>query len=467
MSIEEIPKTIAQNSTLFVQGDELNSEKAQNIVGRAWREQRDTLRARKFWSQHKKDEYALGRLAEIVDFAFENVPMYRDLYATVGYKPGDLRTFADYKLLPSIDKAFLRNIDEGSRVARAGLADRGNLNKSTTSGSSGVPFTILFDQDSMLVDNLANFRMFDLMSKSGLTRDDWLYNVHHIRAWLPKLDDGLATFTLNHIASASDLAEHLLQLRPKVFIVLPSYLQICRDQPNMFRDAGVEVIVTNSEASSLAERKFYSELFGVRVLDEYSSEEVGLMAYECEHRRYHMEFDFVHTSFVETDQLGIFRLNSTDLVSRAMPFIKFDHGDLVSIGGGSGDLCACGQCGPYIVSLNGRKDDAIVRPDGGLIPSAVLSNLVDTHFNANYLGISGFQLIQKKDPAQFQFLYEAAAAVVDTDAIFVGFAQELDRYVGQKTQLEFTQVSKIPGGASYKRKKIVSLMDRVDLRGEN
>lgn len=458
MSFDALPKSIAQNSTLFVQGDELDSDRARVVVGQAWRAQQKMLRDRKYWSQQKKDEYALGKLAEIVDFAFENVPMYRELYSRVGYRPGDLKTFADYERLPSIDKAFLRDVSEADRVASRVLTDREGLNKSTTSGSSGVPFTILFDEDSMLIDNLANFRMFDLMSKSGLTCDDRLYNVHHIRAWLPRLDDGLHTFTLNHIECAADLAQHLLQLRPKVFSVLPSYLHICREQPDMFRAAGVEVIVTNSEASSLTERRFYSQLFGVPVLDEYSSEEVGLMAYECEHRRYHLEFDFVHTSFVATAQEGVFRLNSTDLVSRSMPFIKFDHGDLVSISGRQDDICACGQCGPYIVSLNGRKDDAIVRPDGGLVPSAVLSNLVDTHFNANILGISGFQLIQQKDPAQFEFLYEAPKALSDTHDIFRGFAQDLDRYVGHKTQLTFTWVTKIPVGKSYKRKKVLSLI---------
>ena len=140
-----------------------------------------------------------------------------------------------------------------------------------------------------------------------------------------------------------------------------------------------------------------------------------------------------------------------------MPFIKYDHGDLVSVAGTTSDKCACGQCGPYIVSLNGRKDDAIVRPNGGLIPSAVLSNVVDTYFNANALGISAFQLVQQEDPRVFEFLYEAKDNTPPDNAVFQLFSKELDRYLGERICVKFKRMDQIPAGKSYKRKKILSL----------
>ncbi len=40
----------------------------------------------------------------MVDYAFENIPLYKKKYSEVGFKSGDIRSFADFERLPILYK---------------------------------------------------------------------------------------------------------------------------------------------------------------------------------------------------------------------------------------------------------------------------------------------------------------------------------------------------------------------------
>jgi phenylacetate-CoA ligase len=106
-------------------------------------------------------------------------------------------------------------------------------------------------------------------------------------------------------------------------------------------------------------------------VDVYTLTEVGYVAWQCERREgLHVNAD---THLVEVlrgreaagpGMLG--RVVITDLYNRAMPFLRYDTGDLAIAGNGN---CACGREFPCIRSFEGRQRDAIRLRDGCTITS--------------------------------------------------------------------------------------------------
>lgn len=60
------------------------------------------------WTEEQTREWQLERLREIVDYAYVHVPLYKRIYSTVGYRLGDIRTFADFQSLPTVSKSDIK-----------------------------------------------------------------------------------------------------------------------------------------------------------------------------------------------------------------------------------------------------------------------------------------------------------------------------------------------------------------------
>ncbi|MGH9390992.1 MAG: hypothetical protein ACRD1Z_15350, partial [Vicinamibacteria bacterium] len=58
-------------------------------------------------SRDEMASWQLARIQELVAHAYETVPLYRELYSGVGFEPGDLRSFEDFRGLPLLSKDLL------------------------------------------------------------------------------------------------------------------------------------------------------------------------------------------------------------------------------------------------------------------------------------------------------------------------------------------------------------------------
>jgi phenylacetate-CoA ligase len=105
----------------------------------------------------------------------------------------------------------------------------------------------------------------------------------------------------------------------------------------------------------------------ITVRGSYSSEEVGLIGWECQtyplhhhiaHSNVIVEVDKKSGLTVAGEQLG--RILLTHLHSYATPFIRYDVGDL----GRLADTCKCGHDGPTISNILGRAKDLVRHSDG-------------------------------------------------------------------------------------------------------
>ncbi len=450
-------ESIYKNSRMAVQEDCYDTPEIQQHIRQRWQREKHELLTRSTWTNEQKQNFALQRLSDVVDYAFESIPFYHEFYRSHGYEAGALRSIADFKCLPLLNKGILRSVKIEDFIPRHVSKNSPGMFWSSTSGSSGVALPILSDLDSVSNNALNYYRMFQQLAGDEFSPDRWIYNIHHIRSWTSSMCGDFPTFTLNDIADPEEFVRHLEHLKPIILNLLPSYLPILVPYATRIAALGMKAIITNSEASSRHEREYYSTLFKTHVLDEYSSEEVGIIALECPHRHYHPDSDQVYVELEKIVSAGgeknLASVYCTDFLCRTMPFIRYDHGDIVSTSGHDNYQCKCGKHGPTIERVEGRKDDCLKTLDGHYVPTAIVTNTLDSYFNACPY-VESFRLIQRRDIRDFSFMYTGSNVDL-VENIVTTFSTELKRLLKMDIIVKVIRVDSLPATASYKRKKII------------
>ncbi|MEQ1967930.1 hypothetical protein ABLA30_13060 [Xenorhabdus nematophila] len=419
-----------------------------------WRQQRSSLLAAPFEDAQSVREKQFAQLQLLVDYAFQYVPFYRSLYGNVGYEPGDLQTWRDFEFLPVINKSMLAAQPEVMRLAPGML--RESCFCSRSSGSSGIPFTTWIDQQDVIRDFAEQIRFLHFASDGRLHPQDWIYTLHHGGFWYSSVLSQYRVFRLMDIKATDvpDLARHLQWMRPALLTTLPSYLTYLAELGPLEK-YGIRALTTNSEMSSPSERHRFSRLFGVPVLDEYSSEEIGLMATECLHGSYHVVEDGVYLEILDPDSQGLGRVVVSDLGNYLMPLIRYDHGDLASF---DSTPCSCGQRFRRLSTLHGRSDDAFQTANGQYIPSASLLAICDDVLTDELSGIREYRLIQQ-GPAQVEIQYTGSINNANHAELISDFKQRLEALFGYRIELHTNYQQRLPSNASFKRRSLLRIWD--------
>lgn len=391
----------------------------------------------------------LQALSHLADFAYANVPMYRELYRQVGFEPGAIRRQEDFEALPVLTRAVLNSWCDDDRLALGRKAE--DTYFVGTSGSSGKSLKVYYDQHAAIVETLESFQQYASYLGGTLPADRWIYNIHMSRGWMSSLNGRYRTFTLNEIPSHQALIAHFEQLRPVILCALPSHLWELAPIGDLTR-FGIRAISTNSEQSSRVERDQLSRIFAVPVLDEYSSVELGVIAYECKSGHYHVNEDGLHIELLG-DEGGFGRVVATDLRSWVMPLIRYDQGDLARLDTTPGH-CQCTRPGQRFVEIRGRADDYFLRADGSKVSSATLLNLVDTLFTGPDSTLREFRLVQQAaDKVLFEYVPHLGQAL--PAQIGGQLSDALTQHLGDSLQISLACLEQLSQPPSYKRKKVI------------
>jgi phenylacetate-coenzyme A ligase PaaK-like adenylate-forming protein len=177
----------------------------------------------------------------------------------------------------------------------------------------------------------------------------------------------------------------------------------------------------------------------------YSSEEVGLIAAECDKLSgyYHVATSNVMVEVVdrthEVDGVKLGTVLVTHLHSYATPFIRYDLGDLACLR----DECPCGHDGPTIYNLQGRASRVIKHQDGRLSPFYIRSK--------DLAALADFAEFRIRQPAFDKIVIEIGGRSelrADEIAAISGYLKER---AGDKFEIEVRACSQIDWGQSRKR----------------
>ncbi|WNI18662.1 phenylacetate--CoA ligase family protein [Actinacidiphila sp. ITFR-21] len=427
--------------------------KSQLRTRRKWESEKRRIRARVRLDPQEVRAWQLERVRALVDGAFTAIPFYRELYAAVGFEPGDIVTWSDFEQLPVVNKRMI--VDAGMSPPTAAGDARRTVHSARTSGSSGLNLTIY--QDNASVDHRAvlNMRHCELALGSELRPQDWRYQVYFAAERITSLLGDYPYVTLAQECPTELLTEHLEQLRPRIVFAFPSYLQRLVERDVALDAFGVEAVITNSERSSPQEREKYTRVLRVPVVDEYSSEEFSLIAYECRQRRYHLVEDSAYLEVAQPDDSGFGHMVGTSLGNAFMPFIRYDQGDVVRLAP-PGASCGCGSRFRTIDAFRGREDETLRDGPGRAVPSDAVLGLCDRTLVVQESNVLQYQLVQTApDRVQLRLRLSDPARRGEDNALLDAFVRELPSlFLHERVHVDVVHVDAFETFASGKRRLI-------------
>jgi phenylacetate-CoA ligase len=308
------------------------------------------------------------RLRRIVDSAYSTVPFFRDLYRRVGYEVGALRTLDDLHSLPIITKDDLLASSPESLVSRT--VPKHRLLPSITSGTTGQVLTVWHDGARLGRIALSVARVAWLVAPYR----PWDRTLYIYTSPFPVGSvGGLFPFRFVSTTEPTDeIVARWRRMRPAIVWIYPSRLRDLEE--TAARLPAPRLISVNSEYSSVAERTRWEKLFRAPVRDQYATEELGIVAAECEARQRHV---FSDSCWVEiADSVGepvaggrLGRLVGTNLTNLASPIIRYDQGDKAGL---VPSRCECGRTLPVLEPLEGRARLDFRTSRGEVVSSGVL-----------------------------------------------------------------------------------------------
>ena len=343
----------------------------------------------------------LEKLKIMLDHAYNNVPFYRKKFDEAGVKPEDLVVLRDLCRFPITTKQELR--DDFPQGVSAITIPKKRFILNSTSGSTGMPFRFFMDKKASSA-KFASFLLFN--SWFGIELGDRILQIsaHHNTSLYEKVINKVV-LRKKHISIHDIKKEKIIYIVDEINKYKPALIEsyasgllllakYMREQ-NISFTFRPKLVITTSEELSEPNRKFAESVFGFNIIQRYGSKEFcGHLAQECrEQKGMHLNTDLAYVEFVDNDRnpcpKGITgSVLVTDLNNFAMPFIRYNIGDL----GKYVEECKCRRKFP-LIEIEGRAIDIILSKKGEEISIREVSSLF-LHEYPSY--ILQFQCVQKK-----------------------------------------------------------------------
>ncbi|WP_306589632.1 phenylacetate--CoA ligase family protein [Geothrix sp. 21YS21S-4] len=384
------------------------------------------------------------RLEALLRYAVEHVPHY-----------APFRGFGSLQDFPVVDKTVIKADYEAFHSdAFAGA----HLHLLRTSGSTGIPFAVLQDEDKrrrVLAEMICFGRraQYHVGDRFVFTR---AWNEHNRKRWDVALRENAIMFDVSSLDEArleslrallrSDTGIRCIMGYPSTFEPLMQYMERRGDD---FEAAHLRSIITISERLSDATRKALQERFKCIVVSRYSNQENGILAQQCPERgEFHLNTASYFFEYLKLEENlpaapgERARMVVTDLFNRAMPLIRYDTGDIVV----RQPSAACGWATDALSSVEGRRMDFIYDTmDRLLSPAAVCNHLWP------FTRLKQYQFIQEAKGR-----YEIVLNGADGNYRDEQFVDLMRNVLGSDADVRVTHVDRIPSHASGKFMQIVS-----------
>jgi phenylacetate-CoA ligase len=178
----------------------------------------------------------------------------------------------------------------------------------------------------------------------------------------------LRRLAVNQSLPPEELTEILLNYKPHVLYGYTTQIDLLTLEliKKNIKPPGLKLVLLGGEIVHDHNRNLYVEAFGIDPIEYYGSEEMGIMAYETPARDgLHLCNDLTYFEFLDKNDNPVLpgefaKVVVTDLLGTAMPIIRYDHGDIVTI---KVNEDRDGNTEKRISKIFGRDNDYFILPD--------------------------------------------------------------------------------------------------------
>jgi len=404
---------------------------------KAYTKFRELIKKHEHVSKNKIKEFQLIRLKQIVNYAWENIEGYRELWASGGFSPKKLKSLEDIRLIPFVTKELIR--DNLSKFSNNKIKKR---IYSTTGGSTGIPFGFYLEPRNISIETAF---IHDLWSRqtpsiSRSTRsvilrgDKTGQNVYRYSA----KSLILSSYDINLINVKKYLGL-IEKFRAPIFQAYPSAIffmaKIMKEHSLVLKHRFVSIML-GSEPLCDFQRKLINETFGTKISHWYGATELVVLAGNCEvDSRFHVYPQYGITEVVDGDgncvkekQIG--EIVGTSFWNMATPFIRYKTKDYAELGP---EVCEkCKRAYQLLNKIDGRLQEFIVGKNHQLV-SMTAVNMHDDIFDDLELFRFYQDVIGK---VTFNYIKKASKMKVNEEKIYKGIKLKL----GEEFDLDLKEV---------------------------
>ena len=407
-------------------------------------------------SEEELKRIQIDRLNKMLEHAYINVPYYRELFKRKNILPTDIKNKKDLKILPLLTK---ENIKRNSNSLIAENIPSKKMIPHKTGGTTGSPLTVYVTKKAIKHnyaflearckrwsgvksgDKLASFLGKVIVPISQKKPPFWRYN----RAYNQVL---FSSFHLNE-ENLHYYVEEFNRVKPKI---VQGYVSTVFILAKFILDNNLQVyspssILLSSETLHDWKRKTIEKAFKTKIFNGYSLAEFVAFISECEEGRLHISPEY---GLIELEEIKgsnhKYEIIATTLFNYSMPLIRYKTGDVVTIS--KENKCPCGRGLPIVGSIEGRKDNMLLTPEGNYISSASLSLVFKDIQN-----IKQAQIIQnKQDMITLRLATETDFSDEESNLL----RNKLEKRLGKKMLINIQFVDEIERTSIGKYKFIIS-----------
>ncbi len=343
------------------------------------------LREAESWSNEQMKEFQQQRLHQLLVYASQEVPFYRDWIQTHDLNPD----FLTLDQMPIVSKAIMRN--EGiDRFSAEHFPVKKRI-PSRSGGSTGEPFTFYETKLSYSVNMAAKLRT-------------WYQAGYHLGDLYMKITNGKRTSKVKQLQDlmnnciyvpfysiTDDILKSILDkieyTKPHFIRSYPSPLYLLaryRNNHSNYHFSPRHIMTTGSTLTK-DYRNEIEKAFGCDIIDSYSCEGTPNVYETPSHDGYTISGYYGIIEVLDDDNKpvvnGVGRVVSTNLWNYAHPFVRYDTQDLVEVKGGR------------IIRIMGRQCETLVEANGTLL---TVHNFTH-YFSDNFPSVDGWQVVKLKD----------------------------------------------------------------------
>ncbi|PWM70905.1 MAG: phenylacetate--CoA ligase [Bacillota bacterium] len=360
-------------------------------------------------------EMQLERLKHIVNYAYDNVEMYKRRFDEIGLKPKHIQTLKDIALVPYTTKDDLRE-NYPFRLFAVPLKQIVRLHAS--SGTTGKPVVGGYTRADL--DNWATC-VARVLSMAGATDEDIIqvsfgyglftggfglhYGIEKLGATVVPVSSGN---TERQIMLMKDFGVTALVATPSYAM----YLAETARKMGVIDDLKLRLAITGAEASTPEMHQSLKDIFHVFPTENYGLTEVGGpgVAGECREKAgMHINEDHFYAEIVNIEENKVLgegergEMLITTLTKEGMPILRYRTKDITSL---TYEPCKCGRTLARMSRIVGRTDDMLIIRGVNVFPSQIESVLM----GMNELGKS-YEIVV--DRVNYMDTLEVRVEVVD------------------------------------------------------